>query len=163
MADLDLEKGTLSVVGKGSKEARALFGPETAALLEEWIGVRNTWLSHQGLTDPETVFVALGGLTPGKPLTTDGLRKILWRLGEEAGVPRVSPHAFRRAFATLIVVNGASTRVAQVLGRWSNVGMVERYTQVLEEGSLEREIREIYRQVSPISRILRPKQLSLPL
>jgi len=78
-------------------------------------------------------------------------------------VENVSPHAFRRAFATLIVVNGASTRVAQVLGRWSNVGMVERYTKALEEGSLDREMRELYRQVSPISRILRPKQLPLPL
>ena len=153
----------LSVVGKGDREAKALFGPETAALLEEWIGVRNGWLSEQGLSDPDTVFVALGGLTPGKPLTTDGLRKVLLRLGEEAGVARVSPHAFRRAFATLIVVNGASTRLAQVLGRWSDVGMVERYTQALEQGSLEREIRELYRQVSPISRILRPKQLPLPL
>ncbi len=162
VTDLNIEKGMLSVVGKGNREAKALFGPETAAFLEEWIGVRNEWLSQQGLTDPATVFVALGGPTPGRPLTTDGLRKILLRLGEKAGVEHVSPHAFRRAFATLIVVNGASTRIAQVLGRWSNVGMVERYTRALEEG-LDGEMRELYRQISPIGRILRPKQLPLPL
>ena len=150
MQNLDLQKGLLIVIGKGDKQAFAPFGTRTTARLETWLGVRCTWLAEHNRADPGTLFIALGGLKPGASLTPEGLRRVLSRLGEEAGVSKVSPHAFRRAFATLMSVNGAPSRLTQLAGRWSNIQMVELYTQSLENTRI---VQSLYSKYSPMDNL----------
>lgn len=149
--EVDLVKGSLCLLGKGKKsEEPAYFGTTTTEYLNAWLSIRREWLAARDLSDPGTLFIALGGIHRGHPLTTRGLRSILFRLGEKAGIEGVSPHAFRRAFATLLTSNGAPTRVTQVLGRWSKVEMVERYTGEL---SKETERRNLHSLFSPVDRL----------
>jgi integrase len=122
--DLDVGAGSLSVEIKGGRTMAGYFGDLTAVRLSRWLEVR------QGCSS--AVFVSVGGRTSGQALTACGLRRVLRNLGRLAGVVGVSPHAFRRSFATLALVAGQSTRAVQLLGRWSNVQMVERYSQALE-------------------------------
>ncbi|MBU0490860.1 MAG: tyrosine-type recombinase/integrase [Chloroflexi bacterium] len=136
MADVVLDAGLLTVIGKGGDEEMVPFGNITVQRLQAWLDVRS---AAEGV---ETVFVSLGGLTPRQPLTTSGLRNILRRLGKKAGVEGVSPHAFRRAFACISTEAGAPSRVVQKIGRWSDIRMVERYTMALQA-------RRLYKQYSP--------------
>lgn len=102
------------------------FSHQTALYLKEWLKVR-TGMN----TSHDFLFVGIGGLTPGQPLTPRGLRIILKNLGKKAGIEQVHPHAFRRSFATLRIKQGQSTRSVQRLGRWKNLATFERYTQAL--------------------------------
>ena len=97
---------------------------------------RKCGLQTEGCQGESTVFVSLGGNTPGCPLTTRGLRMNLKRLGERAGLRGVTTHAFRRGFACIATLAGAPTRTVQLAGRWSDIRMVERYTQDLERQAL---------------------------
>ena len=99
----------------------------TAAALNRWIKVR------RAAPGVDALFVST---YQGKPLTVPGLRTILRKLGEAAGIPNVSTHAFRRGFAVIATEAGAPTRVVQDAGRWSDISMVERYTLGLRRGLL---------------------------
>lgn len=115
----------IPVIGKGGDEEPVHFGTETAIRLRAWLKVR------QPAGGVLTVFISLGGNTPYHPLTRHGLGDLLNRLGDDAGVPGVSPHSMRRTFALLLDDAGMTTRQIQALGRWSDIRMVERYTQAL--------------------------------
>lgn len=120
----------VDVVRKGGAVGWASFGVTTAARLHSWLDVRHP---ASGVT---ALFVAIGGSYPGQPLTGDGLRTIVRKIGESCGIAGVSPHAFRRSFACLLVEAGAPTRLIQSMGGWSNVAMVERYTMALDSQRL---------------------------
>lgn len=126
--DLDLERLKLIVHrGKGGASRTAWFSLPTADFLR-------VWLSHrpQTPTPPHHLFIGIRGDTPGGPLTPSGLRTILRKIGERAGLPGVSPHAFRRGGAVALTLNGAPSRIVQILGGWSNIQMVEVYTRALD-------------------------------
>ena len=149
--DLDLDRGQLRVKRKGGNVGVAFFGRATAKQLRQWLDVRGTHPQH------DEVFLSVGGLTPGKPLTSRGLRMILKRIGDAAGVEGVSPHAFRRSFAILLVEAGAPTRLIQEMGGWSDLRQVERYTRALETQKLAQ-------RYSAVDRLLNGSiQLVLPL
>ncbi len=128
--DVDLERGQLRVRRKGGNVGTAFFGRATAQRLRRWLEVRGAHPKH------DEVFLAIGGLTPGQPLTSRGLRMVLKRIGDKAGVEGVTPHAFRRSFAILLVEAGAPTRLIQEMGGWSDLRQVERYTRALETQKL---------------------------
>lgn len=130
LADLDLEQRRLVVRIKGGDEAWGYFGSGCCKRLDAWLGVRR---ARAGVG---TVFVSVGGNTPGQGLTPRGLRLALKRLGERAGVAGVCPHGFRRSFATLMLLNGAPSRVVQLAGRWSDLRMVELYSQSLDASAV---------------------------
>jgi site-specific recombinase XerD len=140
LADVDLERCEIVVVVKGGNQDLAHFGASTARAIEGWLEVRT---AAPGV---ETLFTSVGGGTPGMPLTTRGLRIIVKRIGDKAGVEGVSPHAFRRGFACIATEAGAPSRVVQLAGRWSDIRMVERYTAALRRGGL-------HRQWSPADRV----------
>lgn len=112
--------------GKGGHEGKAYFTEATAERLRAWLKLR------AAQAEKEPVFISLGGHSPLSPLTRAGLSQIIQTLGQRAGVDKVTPHSFRRSFCTLMLKNGASTRVVQLLGRWKTLGMVERYSQGLD-------------------------------
>ena len=130
LVDLDLEEQRLVVRIKGGDEAWGYFGSGCRERLAAWLAVRP---ARAGVG---TVFVSVGGNTPGCALTPRGLRLALKRLGERGEVEGVCPHAFRRSFATLMLLNGAPSRIVQLAGRWSDLRMVEVYSQALDASSV---------------------------
>lgn len=88
LADLDLERGTAFVRGKGQKERVVGLLTPTLKAVKEWLLVRP---EGKG----ERVFVGKrGGLSPS------GLSQLLRQLKREAGVRgRCNPHSFRHALA----------------------------------------------------------------
>lgn len=130
---LDLKQRSLSVIVKGGKWGSAVYSEYTRQSLISWLPIRTA------LTRPKYkfMFCGIGGTTPGGKLTVSGLRCIIRQWGVVAGIGPLSTHDFRRTFATLAVRLGAPTRLVQLAGRWSNLDMVERYTQALEQSDFE--------------------------
>jgi site-specific recombinase XerD len=85
--DIDMTTGEVTIVGKGQKERRVYLNPKTRQAIKRYLAGRE----HVKPQDP--LWVSEHG---GARLTDNGLRQVLERLGERAGVPNVSPHAFRR-------------------------------------------------------------------
>ena len=122
LADVDLSARTLQVIVKGGQWGMGVFSPDTALYIDRWLSFR---LAAPGV---ETLFVSFQHGNLGGSLTREGLQGIVKRWGIRLGV-RMSPHDFRRSFATLSTINGAPSRIVQEAGRWKNIDMVEYYTQ----------------------------------
>ncbi len=143
LADLNLEQKEIIIIAKGGNQEIGYFGEYAANCLEAWLVVRQQ-LAVQGV---QAVFVSIGGITPGMPLTARGLRTALKRLGESVGIKGVCPHAFRRSMTTLATELGAPSRVVQEMGRWKNSGEIERYSRALQ-------VKKIVRMYLPIDHLV---------
>lgn len=153
--DLDLEGRLLVVVRKGGNQGIAFYGEATALRLRAWLDVRQKLIA---LLAPDAIhlWVSVGGYTPGHLITDSGLRKLLRDLGHAAGVAGVSPHAFRRAWACLLVESGAPPRYIQGAAGWKSERQLYRYTQGLD-------LRRMAAQYSPMDRLARAQPVQLPL
>ena len=90
--DLDLERGTVSVMGKGRREKEPLSLPEpTMAALGAWIAVRGT--------DPGPLFTNVDRAGKGRRLTGTSLYRIVRGYGEDAGI-KAWPHGLRHTAIT---------------------------------------------------------------
>jgi len=122
LRDLDLERMAVVVMGKGDKQRVVRFGSATAERLRLWLAVRPAGVC-------ERLFVGVGGVSPGGPMTAGGVRCILGKLAARAGVAHLSPHALRRGGAVAMIEAGAPSRVVQLHGGWDDLSMVDWYTQ----------------------------------
>lgn len=128
VADLDLRRGELRVVGKGNKERMGLLGrPARTALAAYLREVRPALLGAGDREDPGTVFLnARGG-----PLGVRGLRLRIDRLAVLAGLPAgVSPHTLRHSFASHLLEGGADLRIVQELLGHASLATTQIYTHV---------------------------------
>lgn len=123
---LNLKERNARVMGKGNKWKTVVFSDVTAAYLREWLECREP-LAKPGV---RSVFVSVHNPI-GLPMTGDGLRAIFRKMGANSGIGNLSPHDLRRTMATLSIRNGASTRLVQVQGGWSDIKLVQRYSQAL--------------------------------
>ena len=127
LSSIDMESRTVKVLIKGGNWGLGLFSVRSKGHLLDWLDARSSVASE----DTSAVYVGVGGSTPGERLTTSGLRVIVRKWGRKFGMGKLSPHVFRRSFATLSTVAGAPTRMVQLAGRWKNLEEVERYTRAL--------------------------------
>jgi integrase/recombinase XerC len=93
LSDLDLESGTLAVLGKGRSEK------ETLTLAEATITALKAWLDVRGM-EPGPLFSSLdrAGKGDGR-LTGRAIHQIVKRLGKEIGID-TRPHGLRHSGIT---------------------------------------------------------------
>jgi site-specific recombinase XerD len=127
--DVDFSRKRISIVGKGGDGEVAYFSDICEVYLLRWLEIR----SHVAKKGCSHFFVSVGGQTSGQKFTERGLRSNLKQVGIKAGVDGVTPHAFRRSFATIRIKLGQSTRSVQELGRWHDLKTFERYTLALQD------------------------------
>lgn len=132
LSGLDLDGRELRVRVKGGAVMSGFYGERTTNYLRVWLQMRR---ANPGVS---TLFVGIGGKTPGQQLTTRGLRVIVRDVGLRAGLSGVSPHAFRRGFAVALSAAGVPDNVLKDLGRWTDTGMIRRYT-------LAQKVKPLYR------------------
>lgn len=101
LADVDMGRRRLRVIGKGGKERHvpvdAAFFTELAAYLR--------WERPPGLATPQC-FVVLRGPTTGAPVSEAGLRSLFRRHREISGATRVRPHRLRHTYGTELSAAG---------------------------------------------------------
>lgn len=134
LRNLDVRKGRLIALAKGGIWSEKVFAEYTASCLDNWLAIRPDY----AIKWAKTVFVGIGGKTPGQPMTKSGLRVLYEHLARDAGLPHVTPHTMRRTFATLATEHGAPTRLVQVAGGWKSIRMVEHYTRTLKPDTIRR-------------------------
>lgn len=137
--DVDDERRTVRVRGKGDKERTVPFGAPAAAALDRWRAHGRPSLQRPGSGDALFVGVRGGALDPRVA------RRIVHRAtAAEPGAPDLAPHGLRHSAATHLLEGGADLRaVSELLGH-ASVATTQRYTHV----SIDR-LRSAYRQAHP--------------
>ncbi len=138
--DVDLERLTVRVTGKGSKERVVPFGrPALDALLDWMRGGRPQ------LADPDRAHHALFLGTRGGRLGQRRVHELVTALLEEIpGAGPHGPHTLRHTAATHLLDGGADLRAVQEMLGHASLGTTQIYTHV----SLER-LAEAYRGAHP--------------
>jgi integrase len=129
--DLDLTAGTLGVRGKGDTWGEVAIVLYLCALLEAWLKEERRFIAK-----PDTPTIFLNTRT-GAPLTVDGFKALCHHISARANVP-FSPHDARRGMACEMIQRGIPSRIVQLQGRWSNLAMLERYTNALTTADVRR-------------------------
>lgn len=125
LADVRFTDLSLTVLVKGQRYEEAIFSPETAQYLQDWLYIRDRYAVDSRV---KTMFIAIGGGVTGRPLTRHGLRAISYNITQAAGLDRGSPHRFRHSCANQLLENGASTLHVQMGLRLRDHSQVPRYT-----------------------------------
>jgi integrase/recombinase XerD len=138
--DVDIQSGKVHIArGKGNKSRTVVVGPKTRRALLSYRRSLDWYDEHAPLIQTEF----------GTRLKPMGLRSLLLRLGEKAGV-HVSPHALRRTFATLCLRAGMSPLHLQGLLGHSTLEMTRRYIQMISD-----DLVEAHREHGPVDRFVR--------
>jgi len=130
--DVDLERATLRVLGKGSKERVVPFGVPALRAIEAYL-----------TRGRPALIVRAGAQRPGAPmfLGTRGARispravydVVARELGAVLGTSSVGPHALRHSAATHLLDGGADLRAVQEMLGHASLGTTQIYTHVSSE------------------------------
>jgi site-specific recombinase XerD len=142
LAELDLRRGELRVLGKGGKERVGLLGEPARDALGAYLREGRPILRGAS-REPDSGVLFLNAA--GAPLGVRGLRYRIDRLARLAGLPDgIGPHTLRHSFASHLLEGGADLRVVQELLGHASLATTQIYTHV----STAR-LRNVYRQAHP--------------
>lgn len=138
-ADLNLEAGYLSCIGKGEKERVVPIGDEAVTWVRRYLRDGRGALL-KGRSSPRLFVNARGG-----PLSRVGFWKILKEYALRTGLPHdLSPHVLRHSFATHLLDRGADLRAIQVMLGHADLSTTQIYTHVLDA-----RMRSVYEKFHP--------------
>jgi len=137
LGEVDLRRGIVSVLGKGSKRRLVPLGEVALAHLDAYLAAR----AGSEAAPSVTLFQS----PRGGPLTRQGFWKIVGQYARAAGISaRVHPHRLRHSFATHLLAGGADLRSVQTLLGHAHVVTTEIYTHVSRE-----HLRAVHRRSHP--------------
>jgi integrase/recombinase XerC len=126
--DIDYERNTIRVLGKGNKERTIPLGAPSMKALNNWIKNARTEL----LTDKSGRAVFLGAR--GKRIDQRTVRTIVYEaLSALEGAERMGPHALRHSAATHLLEGGADLRTVQEILGHASLATTQIYTHVSTE------------------------------
>jgi integrase/recombinase XerD len=132
--DVDLEEGSVRVLGKGSKERDVPIGRYARDAISAYLTRVRPQLATK--RSRSALFLNLRG---GR-LTRQGCTNIVGKHAAAAHIrKKVSPHVLRHSFATHLLEGGADVRVVQELLGHASVATTQVYTLVSKE-----HLREVY-------------------
>ncbi len=120
---VDLDRGRVTVVGKGDKEREVPLGDVAREAASSWLGVRT-------VLAPESD-AALFVNRRGRSIGPRDIRRLVGRYaGATLSGRRVTPHTLRHSFATHLLEGGADIRAVQEMLGHASVATTQRYTHV---------------------------------
>lgn len=125
-AQMNLNAGWLSVLGKGDKTRLVPLGEYATSALERYLTVRSQ-LIPSGRMDCQAVFLT----EQGGYMTRHNFWHMIKKYASLAGITKdISPHTLRHAFATHLVNHGADLRSVQLLLGHKDLSTTQIYTHV---------------------------------
>lgn len=118
LEDVDLDRETAVVAGKGRKMRPVYFGARTVRAIDRYLRERR---HHRYAHSPALLLSQRG------PMSPDGIRNVLTTRGRLAGIEGLHPHRFRHTFAHDFLLSGGQERDLKRLAGWSSDVMLERY------------------------------------
>ena len=120
---VDLDRGRVTVVGKGDKEREVPLGDPARQAVVAWLTVRSVLAPGEG----DELFIN----RRGRPIGPRDIRRLVGRYGRAAlSGRRVTPHTLRHTFATHLLEGGADIRAVQEMLGHASVATTQRYTHV---------------------------------
>ena len=138
VADCDLDRGLVTVLGKGSKVRRVPVGAPAVDALAAWLAQGRPALATPD-SPPDLVFLN----QRGRALTPRDARRVLERHPLPDG-RAVHPHALRHAYATHLLEGGADLRAVQELLGHADLATTQIYTHVTRD-----RLRAVYEATHP--------------
>ena len=137
--DLDPDRRTLRVLGKGNKERTVPYGVPAALAIDDWLrrGRPAVVTSHSG----PALFLGVRGNRVDPRQIRAVVSELLQALGDTSAT---GPHALRHSAATHLLDGGADLRAVQEILGHSSLATTQIYTHV----SVER-LRKSYQQAHP--------------
>lgn len=137
--DLDQDRRTLRVLGKGNKERTVPYGLPAAIAVDDWLRRGRPGLARSG-SGPALFLGARGGRVDQRQVR-EVVRRLLIALGDTSAS---GPHALRHSAATHLLDGGADLRAVQEILGHSSLATTQLYTHV----SVDR-LRHSYTQAHP--------------
>lgn len=137
--DLDPDRRTLRVVGKGNKERTVPFGVPAALAVDDWLRRGRPGLVHPN--SGPALFLGVRGNRVDPRQIRSVVNQLLRALGDTSAT---GPHALRHSAATHLLDGGADLRAVQEILGHSSLATTQIYTHV----SVDR-LRKSYRQAHP--------------
>jgi integrase/recombinase XerD len=124
LADVNLEEGFVSALGKGNKRRIVPIGAHARAALAEYLAeVRPKWARPAS----RACFVT----ARGKAMTRQGFWSLVKRYARATGITKpISPHKLRHSFATHLLAGGADLRSVQTMLGHADISTTQIYTHV---------------------------------
>ncbi|WP_247674723.1 tyrosine-type recombinase/integrase [Micromonospora sp. C51] len=120
LSDIDLSLDTVHYHGKGAKDRRVRLGPKTARAISRYLRARS---SHRAVGLPD-LWIAVRG---ARPLAANGIKLMLKRRGQRAGVKGVHAHRWRHTYAHEWKLAGGDTGDLMLLLGWTSDDMPRHY------------------------------------
>jgi integrase/recombinase XerC len=137
--DIDHDRRTLNVLGKGNKERTVPFGIPAALAVDDWLRRGRPQLVAEG--SGPAVFLGKRGGRVDQRQVRSAVARLLAALGDTAAT---GPHALRHSAATHLLDGGADLRAVQEILGHSSLATTQIYTHV----SVDR-LRRSYEQAHP--------------
>lgn len=120
IGNIHLQDCKLFALVKGGQWMWKPFSPETAEYIAAWQDVRQPAIGVSNL------FISFHHQRRGQALTRAGVQHIMEGWGKRIGV-HISPHMFRRSFASISTILGTPKNIVKDGGGWKSDDMVNHY------------------------------------
>ena len=128
LADIDRDRNTLRVIGKGNRERIVPLGIPALKALENWLNSGREELVTK--ESDSSVFIGSRGKRIDQRVVRDVVYEATNALGKNL---RLGPHALRHSAATHLLEGGADLRTVQEILGHSSLATTQIYTHVTEE------------------------------
>ena len=128
LQDIDYERNTIRVIGKGNKERRIPLGNPAMRALDAWLKEGRPSLA--GEKSERAVFLG----ARGKRIDQRAVRTVVYHALEALeGAVKLGPHALRHSAATHLLEGGADLRTVQEILGHASLATTQIYTHVSTE------------------------------
>jgi integrase/recombinase XerC len=131
--DLDLDRATVRVMGKGSKERVVPFGQPARRAVEAYLVRGRTPLAARASGPGAPGSALLRGARGGRITPRAVYDVVVREFGPVMGTGAVGPHALRHSAATHLLDGGADLRAVQEMLGHASLGTTQIYTHVSSE------------------------------
>ncbi len=138
--DIDLESGTVRILGKGNKVRIVPIGEKAVAAIRQYIIARSEW---KKIVDTNALFLNANGKRLSPRMVHTVVVKY-FRGSGESDAPH--PHMLRHSFATHLLDNGAEIRAVQEMLGHSSLATTQKYTHL----TIDR-LKQVYDKAHPRS------------
>jgi len=116
--DIDFDLGVAYVTGKGARGRAVPFGDETARALDRYLRVR----ARHRLARLDALWLGTRGA-----MTDSGVRQVVKRRGQAAGIEDLHPHVLRHSSVHHFLSDGGQEGDAMRIYGWKSRQMLDRY------------------------------------
>ena len=139
LGDIDRQRSTIKVMGKGSKERIVPIGQPALTAVDNWINKARAELVSQ--SSGSALFIG----SRGKRIDQRVARSVVYQAMEAIGSDKkLGPHTLRHSAATHLLEGGADLRTVQEILGHSSLATTQIYTHVSQE-----RIKKAYEQAHP--------------